>query len=690
MLVHGLNNNRSSYSAAIRKFCLRFQFRSAGGYEELRKFFNNNLPTNRTLQRWLRVIDVSPGIIETALDAIAEKAKSYKLEGKQLLLTLISDEMSIRKHIEYNEHQSSFKGFPSIVNSKQSNKKLPIAKDALVFMAVGPDFRITVCYHIMCGLDATDRAILTKEVIRSIDNTGARVISITGDGLHANITVAKLLGANFEENKPYFASPGRPNQKVHVIFDPSHMIKLLRKYLAEQNLCHGDDKFDWQLLKKLVDKQDSDNFSLGNKLTMNHINYNSAKMNVGLAVQTISNSTADALEQLREDGYEDFDGCEKMVKFLRLSNNVYDVMNYGEGKKTDDQYKIPLCELNIEKVRTLFSEFENFVSGVTMDVKRSKSIKREAAKKQIGFFGFLVNIRSTLNLYEDFIQNGPLDMFYTFQYSQDHVETYFSLVRASLGSNINPTEQQFQSAFRKLLFFTPHISGDRKTNCNTEFPDALLEVSSASKNNLNSIDILLSRSQEIQIPYDYNDLINIELGPYDQHVSALSASEIELEIFRDIKKRSSIACQYCLNVFHENLKYNDSLIERKQNRSQQIDQPCLSTMHIVVASNQICKILESAKYVDLGSMIKTIFSNLDIHALYESSDFDSHIQQNLFTKNASIGHKEKFVMNLVQKYMNMKSKQISHRITIEEQKEEKNKRKSRRNAIFAGKSRVTK
>lgn len=78
-------------------------------------------------------------------------------------------------------------------------------------------------------------------------------------------------------------------------------------------------------------------------------------MNVRLAVQTFSNGAADALEQLCEDEYEGFIGCEKTVKFLRLVNNVFDTMNCGEKKKADDQYKQPLRASNIAKYRILYS-----------------------------------------------------------------------------------------------------------------------------------------------------------------------------------------------------------------------------------------------------------------------------------------------------------------------------------------------
>lgn len=231
------------------------QYHSTAAYNELRKFFGNRLPCTRTLQKWLRCVEVGPGISEIALGALAEKAKTYKDEGKQLHVCLISDEMGIRKQVTWNAEKESFDGFATELSSKSRQKsKLPLAKDALVFMAVGPNFKVAVAYFLLSGLDAVERAALTQEVIKSVDATGAKSISLTSDGLSANIAVAKLLGADFKSEKPFFPRPGKPNEKIYVVFDPSHMIKLVRKYFSEHQLYYHGDKLRWDLLVKLANK----------------------------------------------------------------------------------------------------------------------------------------------------------------------------------------------------------------------------------------------------------------------------------------------------------------------------------------------------------------------------------------------------------------------------------------------------
>lgn len=679
---------------AVRRFCLRVKFHSAAAYRELRKFFDNRLPAIRTMQKWLQCIDASPGITKPALDVIKEKVTLYQSQGKELTICISSDEASIRKHSRWNDKTVSFEGFSETStdqskkkNGKQNDKsKVPLVKDALVFMAVGDDFRITVGYQLLCGMNAVDRAAFTLEVIESVEKTGAKVISLTSDGLAANLAVAKLLGADFKQHKTYFPSPCRLNGKIYVIFDPCHMMKLLRKYLSDQNLWHGEDELKWEYLKILAERQDNENYSLSKKLTGNHINWHDHKMNVKKAVQIFSNENADVLEQLRLDGYDQFVGSEKLVEFLRLGNNIFDVMNHGEGKKSDENFKQPLSSSTYEKFLDLFKLFKQFVSELTMEVKRKKTIKRVRASTQMGFAGLLINIESTIGIYEDYVKNCPPGVFYTFKYSQDHLETWFSLMRSGLGCNSNPTPEQCRYTYRSLLYCSPHICKTVQTNCNVDFPHQLLTVSSASVQGPKNIDTIktILFSKAIEIDLDYDECINIELEPYDQHVYALVASTVESSIFQSIHSQNLSACQDCLYVFNENSKIEDSLIASRITKGHLSQQPCISTIDIILASEAVNTALQSHNELDFASVVKTIFANvLDIDSLYELSNFELHCGSKV-DKGYSITHKEEFILKIVLSFLNTKARYICKKITLEEQREERERRKIRRNKIVAG------
>lgn len=94
---------------------------------------------------------------------------------------MAADEVSIKKKVEYNQHQQKFEGFVTCMDNEnnENSQGLPVAKNALVFMAIGDDFKIAVAYFLLTGLNALGRAALTQLVIRSVNETGAKVVSLT-------------------------------------------------------------------------------------------------------------------------------------------------------------------------------------------------------------------------------------------------------------------------------------------------------------------------------------------------------------------------------------------------------------------------------------------------------------------------------------------------------------------------------
>ena len=69
-------------------------------------------------------------------------------------------------------------------------------------------------------------------------------MSLTCDGPHCNQAMLKILGAKLDvENlNPSFTHPAESNQKIYIILDVCHMLKLVRNTLATQKvLFDGDD-----------------------------------------------------------------------------------------------------------------------------------------------------------------------------------------------------------------------------------------------------------------------------------------------------------------------------------------------------------------------------------------------------------------------------------------------------------------
>lgn len=103
------------------------------------------------------------------------------MNGRKLLVALMCDEMSIRKKVDYNRSKHNFIGYATCENrsTEEDNQGAPEAKNALVFMIVGEDFKIPVSYFLLKGLNSYERASLTHLVIKKVNDTGAKVMSLT-------------------------------------------------------------------------------------------------------------------------------------------------------------------------------------------------------------------------------------------------------------------------------------------------------------------------------------------------------------------------------------------------------------------------------------------------------------------------------------------------------------------------------
>lgn len=306
-----MKNKRSQkqYSESVRQFCIALYYYSPNGYRYLRSVFHNNMPDPRTIRGWFQSVDSGPGVTSSALESLRLKADEYKVGGKQLLLALMKDEIYIKKKIDYNEAERQFEGFVSC-DDKTQNSRIRVAQKALVFMAVGEDFKIPIAYYFVSGINAYSGAALTQLVIKSINETGAKVISLTQDGPRENISLVKILGADFKNNKPYFPSPTNPSERIYVIFDPPHMLKLSRGCLKHHQLYYKGEPLDWKFIENLHKIQQGRNINLGNKLSTRHLDFHTNPMNVRIACETMSQSVADCIDLLRNDGYGEFEDSE--------------------------------------------------------------------------------------------------------------------------------------------------------------------------------------------------------------------------------------------------------------------------------------------------------------------------------------------------------------------------------------------
>lgn len=263
----------------------------------------------------------------------------------------------------------------------------------------------------------------------------------------------------------------------------------------------------------------------------------------------------------------------------------------------------------------------------------------------------------------DYVENGPLDQLYTFQFSQDHLETYFGTIRRIQGCSDNPTPIQMEGAFRKLLVCNGILTSHYSNVINDETP--VLTASSRKKQKISKsapVDLRAVKSVEID-DFDYHTALEEDLAECDKHVNAVIASKIEIDIVKHIKSCSKQECQNCTNAFLEDFVIADELIDKQQNHGLYIS-PAQGTYNIVKASNKIISIIDKRAHiheqleqsaVNYEMVLKTILNNLDIDAIFDRTHFGEHRWTDAF----QMSHKEAFICKIVQFFMKIKSEHVS-------------------------------
>lgn len=446
-----LGPSKQKYDPKLRAFAMTLNFYSPKAYMYVRQKFNKSLPHPNTIAKWYRSVDGSPGFSQEALVAIKIKVADAALNNSQIICNMTLDEISIRKQIEWDGKK--FYGYVD-VGSNIDSDVVPEAKEALVFMlvALNQSWKIPIGYFLLNGLSGVEKSNLVKQGLSFLHESGVIVSSLTFDASASNVSMAKSLGANFNNVNSLKTSFCHPitNENVFIFFDACHMLKLIRNAIGHYKILKNSEggNIEWRYLTSLVDLQLNEGLHAGNKLKKRHLEWTREKMKVKIAAQTMSKSVADALTYLDLDlKHPHFRNSQATSEFILNINDIFDIFN-SRHKFTKYKYKAAIFSGNEELMFNRLKLIKKYLLGLTYG---ERSILLSGRKT--GFLGFLINIESITELYETYIKtnNPKLNFLSTYKLSQDHLEIFFSAIRSRGGHNNNPTAKQFENSYKRLL-----------------------------------------------------------------------------------------------------------------------------------------------------------------------------------------------------------------------------------------------
>lgn len=325
--------SNETYPDEVKEFAQTMFFYSPAAYEHMREYFKNSFPSHSTIRKWNRSIDCSPGYLQQCFEFLHQISLK---KGQNVEAALMFDAMSIKAHIE--ERGGKLYGFADYgLMETIENPNTDAAKQALVFLTVADDllWKVPTSFFFVSSVNAKFQTTLVKESIARHYEVGINIVSITADGLFANIATFEALGAKLDPYKtdflPAFHHPIDPLLMVFTFICASHALKNVRNSLSnlkEISTPYGTAKFAH--LEMLLEIINAVSFKFDTKLTKHHVFFKNASMKVRLAVQLLSKSTADALRLLKNEWEGDenpFNDAEATIQFCQIFNEGFDMLN---------------------------------------------------------------------------------------------------------------------------------------------------------------------------------------------------------------------------------------------------------------------------------------------------------------------------------------------------------------------------
>lgn len=145
----------------------------------------------------------------------------------------------------------------------------------------------------------------------------------------------------------------------------------------------------------------------------------------------------------------------------------------------------------------------------------------------------MLGIKSFKSIYENYVKTGKIKYLLGFKFSQDHLETLFSVIRSKGGFNNNPNCSQFKSAFKRILMRN-QLSSSINANCTFDTAQVLQFSSLIKKNSSKGSDVTLFHNDDQSIGGDeFDELNTVRLTEYVTDVVSYVSGFVERHLEKE-------------------------------------------------------------------------------------------------------------------------------------------------------------
>lgn len=464
---------------------------SSKAYEYLRTKKNFPLPCVSTLNRRVAKLDIKLGVLVPVLQLLRQKTE--KMQDFERLCVLSFDETSVACDWTYD------KGTDTIHEPKQ---RLQCA----MLRGLTSPWKQLVYYN----FDTHMTKDILEEIIIKVEEAGLIVVAMVSDMGSSNLKLLRTLGVNIERTS--FKNPASDDREIFVFTDAPHLIKLIRNNLLDSGFTldgKGERNVTSSSINEIIMRSVRD-LKTTFKLSEKHIEVEGARrMNVRLAAQLLSETTATTLNFFGEQGLLKSKDWETTSSFILLADKWFDLFNSRVPLDREKSSRHGYGK-NLEKQNETLTQMIQTIQKMRV---RGKNFLYQFQK------GIIMSSKSLNKLYEMLNEKYNVTYLLTYRLNQDCLEHFFCCLRQMGGNNDNPSPVQIKYRVKKYLLgkeialmgcgYNTHQDSDTTT-----VSDLLLSVSEIDTNTTNTV-TRVNLNEELCLSAMIFALDKEELNAYD-------------------------------------------------------------------------------------------------------------------------------------------------------------------------------
>lgn len=400
---------------------ITLQSLSPKGYRYLRESMKLPFPSKSTLNRWASKLNVEPGVMPSVLQLLHHKAES--MTELERVCVLSFDETSVSSEWSYDKAKDI------LYDPKER------VQCAMLRGLVSP-WKQLIYYD----FDTAMSKVILHDIIVKVEAAGLIIVAMVHDLGPTNLSLWKSLGVGI--HKSYFTNPAASDRKIFVFADAPHLIKLIRNNFLDYGFKLEDKNINSECVRELVRRSIHD-LKTTHRLSQKHIDVTGVKrMNVRLAVQVLSETTAKSLKFFGEQGLLNSRDWECTSHFIALSDSWYDLLNSKrprDTKQSRDAYG-----LHLDAQKKVLEDMINVANSMRVQ-GRNKSSLFQFQK------GLIVSSQSLLGLYDMLKDRYDITYILTYRLNQDILEHFFGCLRQMGVCNQHPSPVDVKYRIKKYL-----------------------------------------------------------------------------------------------------------------------------------------------------------------------------------------------------------------------------------------------